>query len=139
MNESHNGYLEVYLNLGWIGVFLLSLILIGGYKSATAAFRLNPSIGGLMLAYIIVAIVYNLTEAGFRMLDPMWTCLLLAVVISNGVAAGLVGSKSAKISPRRSRGAGETPTANRLIPERQLLHARYRSDKVKSTAARNLC
>ena len=101
LNESHNGYLEIYLNLGWIGVVLLSLILLRGYKSATTAFRSNPSIGGLMLAYIIVAVIYNLTEAGFRMLHSMWICLLVTVVISNAVAAGLARSKTSKIHRRR--------------------------------------
>jgi O-antigen ligase len=136
LSESHNGYLEVYLNLGWIGVFLLSLILICGYRSATAAFRLNPSIGGLTLAYTIVAVIYNLTEAAFRMLHPMWVCLLLAVVISNGVAAGLVGGNASKISARRGRGAGETPTADRSVPENQLL--RPSDADWKSRTAHNL-
>jgi len=135
LNESHNGYLEVYLNLGWIGVVLLALILIGGYRSATKAFRLNPSIGGLTLAYTVVAVIYSLTEAGFRMLDPMWTCLLMAVVISNGVAAGLVGGKMHKISVRRGRARGETPTTNGSIPERQLLA--QPNAAWKSSAARN--
>ena len=91
-----------------------------------------------MLAYIIVALVYNMTEAGFRMLHLMWIWLLLAVVISNGVVNGLVNSKASKISPRRSRVAGETPTPNSLIPERQLLPLPdVNGTKVKSTAARN--
>ena len=138
LNESHNGYLEVYLNLGWIGVCLLSIILISGYRSATAAFRRNPSIGGLMLAYTIVALIYNMTEAGFRMMHLMWIWLLVAVVISNGVVNGLVSGKAPKISLRRSRVAGEAPTPNSLIPERQVLPLPdVNGTKVKSAAARN--
>jgi exopolysaccharide production protein ExoQ len=121
LNESHNGYLEVYLNLGGIGVCLLSLILIGGYRSAIAAFKLNPPIGGLMLAYTIVAVIYNVTEAGFRMLGYMWICLLVAVVASNGVVTGVVGGKTPRVSTRRSRVTGETPTTDNSISEGQLL------------------
>jgi|HubBroStandDraft_1064217.scaffolds.fasta_scaffold23082_1 exopolysaccharide production protein ExoQ len=92
LNEAHNGYIEVYLNLGWVGVGLISLILISGYRRATAAFQLNPSIGGLMLAYFIVAVVYNMTEAAFRMLDPIWIFLLLAIVSGSSIAAiGYIG------------------------------------------------
>ena len=120
LNESHNGYLEVYLNLGWIGVCLLSFILIGGYRSATAAFKLNPSIGALTLAYIVVAAIYNITEAGFRMLDPIWIYLLMAVAISNGVAVGLVG-EARKLSARRSRTRRQVPAPNRSVPSDQLL------------------
>ena len=36
LNEAHNGYIEVYLNLGWIGVCLIALILISGYRRAVA-------------------------------------------------------------------------------------------------------
>jgi O-antigen ligase len=92
LNEAHNGYIEVYLNLGWVGVGLISFMLISGYRRAIAAFRLNPSIGGLMLAYLIAAVVYNITEAGFRMQDPIWIFLLLAVVSASSIAAvGQIG------------------------------------------------
>jgi exopolysaccharide production protein ExoQ len=92
LNEAHNGYIEVYLNLGWVGVGLISLVLISGYRRAVAAFQLNPSIGGLMLAYLIIAAVYNITEAGFRMLDPIWIFLLLAIVSGSSiVAVGYIG------------------------------------------------
>ena len=94
LNEAHNGYIEVYLELGWVGVVLISLILITGYWRAIAAYRLNPSVGGLMLAYIIAAAVYSTTEAGFRMMDLMWSFLLLAIVTSSGVATGLFGREA---------------------------------------------
>jgi O-antigen ligase len=94
LNEAHNGYIEVYLNLGWVGVGLISIILVTGYGRAVKAFRLNPKVGGLFLAYIIVSTVYSITEAGFRMLDPIWIFLLLSVVGSSGVTAGLFGGKS---------------------------------------------
>ena len=37
LNEAHDGYIEVYLNLGWIGVCLIALILISGYRRAVKA------------------------------------------------------------------------------------------------------
>jgi exopolysaccharide production protein ExoQ len=87
INEAHNGYLEVYLNLGWVGVGLISFILISGYSRIVAAFRLKPSIGSLMLAYITAAAIYSITEAGFRMLNPIWIFLLLAVVASSAIVS----------------------------------------------------
>jgi O-antigen ligase len=87
VNEAHNGYIEVYLNLGWVGVGLIAIILIGGYKRAVAAFRCDPATGSLMLAYVAVAASYSITEAGFRQLDPMWIFLLLAVVAAGGIGA----------------------------------------------------
>jgi exopolysaccharide production protein ExoQ len=79
LNEAHNGYIEVYLNLGCIGIGLIALILATGYLRAVATFRRNPMFGGLLLAYTVSAAIYSFTEAGFRMLDPIWVFLLLAV------------------------------------------------------------
>jgi hypothetical protein len=88
INEAHNGYIEVYLNLGWVGVGLIAIVLIGGYQRALAAFRCDPATGGLMLAYVVTAASYSITEAGFRLLNPVWIFLLLAVVTAGGIAAG---------------------------------------------------
>jgi exopolysaccharide production protein ExoQ len=123
LNEAHNGYIEVYLNLGWIGVCLISLILISCYRRALAAFRLNPSIAGLMLAYIVAAAVYSITEAGFRMLNPIWIFLLLAVVSASGIAAGLISGEKPKIPPSRDGIATSTAAINELIPEGETVYA----------------
>jgi hypothetical protein len=51
---------------------------------------MNPSLGSLTLAYVIVSAVYSITEAGFRSLDPIWAFLLLAIVTSTGITTGIV-------------------------------------------------
>ena len=89
VTEAHDGYIEVYLNLGLIGVGLVALVLITGYRRAVAAFRKDPSVGSLMLAYVIVSAVYSITEAGFRSPDPMWIFLLWAIVSSSGITTGI--------------------------------------------------
>jgi O-antigen ligase len=83
LNEAHNGYLEVYLNLGAVGLLLILLILMSGYRRAVAAFRHTPDLGGLMISYVGAATVYNITEAGFRMLNPIWIFLLFAVIAAS--------------------------------------------------------
>lgn len=80
LNEAHNGYLEVYLNLGYIGVTLLAVLIVTGYRNVIAAFRQDIHLGRLKLAYFLAAVVYSFTEAGFRMLDPIWIFFLLATV-----------------------------------------------------------
>lgn len=89
--EAHNGYIEIYLNLGWIGVCLIATILATGYRRAINAFRLNPSLGSLMLAYSVASAVYSITEAGFRSLDPIWDFLILANLFTAGIVLGLIG------------------------------------------------
>jgi O-antigen ligase len=77
--EAHNGYLEVWLNLGWIGVSLFAFVVITGYRNAVAAFRRDPAIGSLRLAFFVAVLIEGLTEAPFRMLSPTWFLLLWAM------------------------------------------------------------
>jgi exopolysaccharide production protein ExoQ len=93
LNEAHNGYIEVYLNLGWVGLALIMLMFINGYRRSIATFRRDPALGGLLLASVLATALYNLTEAGFRMLYPMWIFFLLTVVASNSTAPGGVVSQ----------------------------------------------
>lgn len=107
INEAHNGYIEVYLNLGWIGVCLIAAILITGYWRAGKAFQRNRELGSLMLGYIISGAIYSITEAGFRTLSPLWICILLAVVSASGANAGLFGDETTDRS-RRHKGHGHS-------------------------------
>jgi exopolysaccharide production protein ExoQ len=122
LNEAHDGYIEVYLNLGWVGVCLIALILISGYGRAVVAFRYNPPIGGLMLAYIIVSAVYSITEAGFQSPHPMWIFLLLGVFGASGITASFFGGKAPKILASRARPTSRTP-ANEPVQERETVYA----------------
>jgi O-antigen ligase len=82
INESHNAYLEVFLNLGAVGVFLLTLLLIAGYRNVSLELRRDREIGKLKLAFFIVAVIYGCTEAAaFGMLNPVWSAFLLAITI----------------------------------------------------------
>jgi len=76
--EAHNGYLEVYLNLGWVGVSLLALIIVTGYRNASGMLRWDREGGGLRLAFFIVGVTYSFAEAGFRLLNPVWILFLLS-------------------------------------------------------------
>jgi exopolysaccharide production protein ExoQ len=79
--QAHNGYLEVLLNLGWFGIALIALVLAWGYRNISADFRWNPEAARLRLAFLIVALVYNVTEAAFKMMHPVWIALLVAVAV----------------------------------------------------------
>ena len=52
INEAHNGYLEVYLNLGIVGLFLLGWFLIASYRTICRRLESFSSLGSLSLAYV---------------------------------------------------------------------------------------
>jgi len=115
--SAHNGYIEVYLDLGWVGVCLIALILISGYRHAVSCFRRDPQFGGLLLTYIATCAFYSITEVGFRVLTPSWIFLLLAVVSASGFSAGLIGGKKSSLAASRMHTASRTSAMSEQIPE----------------------
>lgn len=80
INEAHNGYLEVYLNLGGIGLFLLIIFLITAYQTICSKRpERNTAFGQLNLAIWTVVLFYNVTEAGFKH-GLIWLALLLGAI-----------------------------------------------------------
>src|SRR4029077_8373108 len=62
VTEAHNGYLEIYLELGMIGLLLLVAFLISGYQTIYRRFRAGSSLATLGLALWTVLLFYNATE-----------------------------------------------------------------------------
>jgi exopolysaccharide production protein ExoQ len=124
LNEAHNGYLEVYLNLGCIGLLLIGSILITGYKRAASTFRRDPSFGSLLLAYVAVAGIYSVTEAGFRNLCLMWIFFLFTVVAASAIASGKLPLGKEKTAPELAptntnpKGASDRPLADWQVQDR---------------------
>jgi len=54
---------------------------LAGYRNAVAMLRWNPDAGRIRMAFIAVALVYNVTEAGFRMMTLTWFFLLLSAFV----------------------------------------------------------
>jgi exopolysaccharide production protein ExoQ len=112
-NEAHNGYIEVYLNLGWLGLGLIALILVHGYRRAVSAFRKDSALGALLFAYVSTAVIYNVSEAGFRMLSLDWFFLLLSVVVASRVISL---AETASESGRELADPDRPPWATRMSP-----------------------
>jgi len=122
--SAHNGYIEVYLDLGWIGVCLIALILVSGYRHAIKTFTRNPEAGGLILSYVATCAFYSITEVGFRVLTPSWIFLLLAVVSANGFAAGLIGGEKRRNAASRVSSANSVPEMSERISEPAWAHSK---------------
>jgi len=92
INEAHNGYVEVYLNLGWAGLCFIALLVATGYKRITSRIRQVPEEGCLFLGFFICALFYEFSEAGFRFNTVSWFFLLL-VIIGAAQAVSLASSR----------------------------------------------
>ena len=59
---------------------LLGVVLLTGYRRVVSRLRPDTETGGLKLAYVVVGIVYNLTEAGLRIFSPTWIVFLVSII-----------------------------------------------------------
>jgi O-antigen ligase len=79
-NQAHNGYIEIYVNLGWVGLFFLGIVIVSGYATIIAFNRRNPDLGRLKVAFFVICLVYNFSEAAFKMMSPVWMLFLWATM-----------------------------------------------------------
>lgn len=78
--EAHNGYVETYLNLGLIGLFLLLGVIISAYRKICRTLMSDFNYGRLKMVFIVIALLYNVTEAAFKGLHLMWFVFLLIAI-----------------------------------------------------------
>jgi exopolysaccharide production protein ExoQ len=78
--QAHNGYLEQYLNLGYIGVAFIGIIILSGLLKVQRHLSLDYPAAMLRLCFIVTAVLFNFTEASFYGINNMWLLLLLGVI-----------------------------------------------------------
>jgi exopolysaccharide production protein ExoQ len=71
-DEAHNGYLEIYLDLGLIGVFLLVALLVATFWKIRLTLFRNFEWGRYQLGLLAAVVLYNWTEAAFKTHSPIW-------------------------------------------------------------------
>jgi exopolysaccharide production protein ExoQ len=79
LNEAHNGYIEVYLNLGLIGLFLIATIVIDSYRKICKQLAPFSSLASLSMALWTIMLFYCVAEAGFRS-GLMWLAFLFVAI-----------------------------------------------------------
>jgi exopolysaccharide production protein ExoQ len=77
--NAHCGYLDIYLDGGFVGLFLLYVCLFSCGQRIIGNFQKNRY-QSVRLAVLIAAILYNLSESIFLRLSPLWFTTLLVMV-----------------------------------------------------------
>src|SRR5206468_5325292 len=88
-----------YLTLGWIGLGLLGLTVLCGYRNVVATYRHDRSTGVLKLALFAAALVYNISEAAFKVTHPVWIAFLLAIAMVPVESVERTSSSRSRVSP----------------------------------------
>jgi exopolysaccharide production protein ExoQ len=83
IEEAHNGYLEVYLNLGYVGLVLLLLFVVAVYRNICKKLKPFSSLASLGLAIWTAFLFHNTSESDFRT-GLMWVAFVLAALAVSG-------------------------------------------------------
>jgi exopolysaccharide production protein ExoQ len=65
-NQAHNGYLEMYLNLGAVGLCIFLGVIIATFRKIRLDLLTDFDWGRLRLCLLVAILAHNWTEAGFR-------------------------------------------------------------------------
>ena len=79
-NQAHNGYIETYLNLGLVGVFLLFAVFVSTFRKISKQFSTNFDFARLRLAFLVAILAFNFTEAGFKAVHFVWTMFYIIAI-----------------------------------------------------------
>jgi O-antigen ligase len=78
--QAHSGYVETYLNGGVIGVGLLALLLVASYGRIRRDLGTGTGEAALRYVVLLVAVVYNGSEASFNKLSILWFLTVFALM-----------------------------------------------------------
>ena len=77
---AHSGYLETYIDLGFVGLALLLMLLISSYSSIANQFLFDLNNAKFRMAFLLISILYNVTETAFQGIHIIWFCLMLLII-----------------------------------------------------------
>jgi exopolysaccharide production protein ExoQ len=78
--QAHNGFLELYLNIGMIGLILFLITITNGLMNTIKQLEYDYSISVMRIAFIIIVALSNWTEATIRPLSNMFAVLLFGLL-----------------------------------------------------------
>lgn len=78
--EAHNGYLETYLDLGFVGLIIFAGVLIATFYKIQLDLLRRFELGRLRMGLFIAIIVYNFTEAAFVSVHFIYAVFFLIAV-----------------------------------------------------------
>jgi exopolysaccharide production protein ExoQ len=76
-NQTHNGYIDVYLDLGFIGLLLMAGVLLNIYRNMRKTLQNEFEFGRFQMAYFGAFLLLNITEASMKFRSFSFAIVLL--------------------------------------------------------------
>jgi exopolysaccharide production protein ExoQ len=81
-SHAHNGYLDIILDLGFLGLLLISLLLLSFCRKAYRAITCDFDWGLLFVCYLIMVPVHNIAESSVNSLTSSLTAIVIFFSVS---------------------------------------------------------
>lgn len=83
VSEAHSGYLDVLLNLGFVGILLVSTFLLSSCRKAHSELSHDFDWAVLWICFLVMAVVHNITETSIDSLTNQLTATILFLTVSS--------------------------------------------------------
>jgi exopolysaccharide production protein ExoQ len=77
LRTAHNGYLDIYLDGGLLGLFFLGIMLLAVGFRAVRELLAGFEYGSLVFAFYVVMLLHNISESSYARRSPLWFAFLL--------------------------------------------------------------
>lgn len=75
IEQGHNGYLDTFVSVGWIGLFLLVMVMVGSARTIIVC-ALNNYF--LPMALFILILIFNFSETSYlNYFSPLWVVFII--------------------------------------------------------------
>ena len=82
INQAHNGYLDVFIELGAVGLTLLTIFVVSYFNKARAEFEYDPDWASMRIAFLLIVLIHNCTETSFlRSTILLWNVFVFMMVV----------------------------------------------------------
>jgi O-antigen ligase len=81
--HAHNGYLNIILDYGFVGLFLVSMFLLSLCGKAYKTLYYNYGWGSLLLCFLFMSAIYNVAEPSFDSFKSQQMAIILFLSVSS--------------------------------------------------------
>jgi hypothetical protein len=82
IGEAHNGYLDVTLDLGFAGLFLVVMFFLSSCKKALDAISIDPGWASLVACYVVMTAMHNTAESSINSFTTHLSTLLVFLTVT---------------------------------------------------------
>jgi O-antigen ligase len=102
--HAHNGYLDIILEYGFVGLFLVSMLVLSSCRNAHSMLRYDFFWGSFWVCFLIMSLIRNIAEGSLTsfVTQPMAIILFLYV-------ASAANSNSRPVTEKCTRYVDERP------------------------------